>query len=525
MKREKNRLQFVSVVQTTCRSWGVPLAGLFWLLGLLACARLPLGMRPALTATPEMIWPTSSETAPAAPSPTPRPLAPAVGAVQPPPPDYRVRVHPDGGLYAGDQVSFEVIRLDRRAAGDQVQIQVQGTPALTLGPASFQPFGIEGRGQATFLWAWDTQLLAAGSYTLTFSILPDGPVWDQTVSLLGKEQLPPPEPEAHWASARSECCVLYYITGTDAAADIETLRALADEQARDAVQRMQIGFTQPLTLTLLPRVLGHGGFASQEIYISYLEQNYAGGSFPMIVHHEMIHILDARLGGDVRPNIFVEGLAVYLSGGHFRPESILPRAAALLDLAHEEGGWYIPLKDLANDFYTAQHEVGYLEGAALIAYLVERYGWEAFSAFYRDIHPMQEGDASPAAAIDAALKKHFSLSLDQLESQWIAFLRQQTFTPEQREDLRLTVLFYNTVRRYQQAYDPSAYFATAWLLDGAQMRQRGIVADYLRRPRALENLLFEAILIQAEQKLSAGEYAPAENLLNTINLALDSGPK
>ena len=138
---------------------------------------------------------------------------------------------------------------------------------------------------------------------------------------------------------------------------------------------------------------------------------------------------------------------------------------------------------------------------------------------------MQEGDASPAAAIDAALKKHFSLSLDQLESQWIAFLRQQTFTPEQREDLRLTVLFYNTVRRYQQVYDPSAYFATAWLLDGAQMRQRGIVADYLRRPRALENLLFEAILIQAEQKLSAGEYAPAENLLNTINLALDSGPK
>ena len=148
---------------------------------------------------------------------------------------------------------------------------------------------------------------------------------------------------------------------------------------------MGIQFTAPITITLMSRVLGHGGFASQDIDISYLDRNYAGSDFGLVLHHEMIHILDGRLGGDFRPSLLVEGLAVYETGGHFKKEPLMPRAAALLP--GETGlGWYIPLAELADNFYLSQHEIGYLEGATLIEYMVNTWGWDAFSSFYRDIH-------------------------------------------------------------------------------------------------------------------------------------------
>ncbi len=75
-----------------------------------------------------------------------------------------------------------------------------------------------------------------------------------------------------------------------------------------------------------------------------------------------------------------EGLAVYLTGGHFKPEPLGPRAAALLDL-----GWYISLSNVANDFYNQQHDIAYLEAGSLVKYLVETYGWSAFNQFYRTI--------------------------------------------------------------------------------------------------------------------------------------------
>ncbi len=132
---------------------------------------------------------------------------------------------------------------------------------------------------------------------------------------------------------------------------------------------------------LLPRLLGHGGFASREIAVSYLDRNYMAGDEATILHHEIIHILDSRLGGDLRPSALVEGLAVYLSGGHFKPEPILPRAAALLPAEPGCVAWsagstplppsapaegcgidgYIPLRRLIDNFYFEQHEIGYLE--------------------------------------------------------------------------------------------------------------------------------------------------------------------
>ncbi len=458
------------------------------------------------------------QTAPAHPAATVTPL-PKVSISQENPGNadagFTVRFHPDGSLYVGDMVSIEVIA----PAGMDLQDHEVTVEMITglggdLGSAKFQPYGIAGRMQATLLWIWNTWGLKEGEYELGFTIEPGNISWVETVALRPAWEVPPPEPLGRWDTRRSACCIIHYITGTDAARDIERLLVVADEVAQIAMRQIGGEFEESIPITILPRVLGHGGFAGDEIYISYLDRNYAGNDFSLVLHHEMIHILDRRKGGDLRPSILVEGLAVYLTGGHFKKEPIFPRAAALLQL-----GWYIPLKSLTDSFYTSQHEIGYLEGAALVQYLINHYGRSRFEAFYRDIHP--QADEKQSTALDLALQKHFDLTLAQLEDRFVSMLYRQHINPDLYDDLRLSVAYYDTLRRYQQQLVPSAYFLTAWLPDGEQMRQRGIVADYLRSPAESENILIENLLIQADGELRRGNYRRAEKLLMQINAFLD----
>lgn len=444
-------------------------------------------------------------------TPTPTPTAPIATASDL---DFDVRYHPDGQLFVGDLVSFEVIAppgVDLE--GKDVTIQVGNISQQELAQSGFSSFGIGQRPQATFNWVWDTSGLDEGKYYLRFSILPGHFTWVETIDLLPQQAIPPPEPRAHWETVESECCVVHYITGTDAAQDLDDLLAQADALGEQAVSSMGTEFSDPIPITILPRVLGHGGFAGDEIYISYLDDNYAGNDFSQVLHHEMVHILDGRLGGDLRPSLLVEGLAVYLSGGHFKKEPLYSRAAALLDL-----GLYIPLASLADSFYTSQHEVGYLEGAAFIQFLVDGYGWDAYEAFYRGITSHPSGKQSQA--IDAALQSNFGVTLAQIEGRFTAHLDRQHRIPDMIEDVRLTVIYYDTVRRYQQLLDPSAYFLTAWLPQGAEMRERGIVADYLRHPQLPENVSIESILLQADAQLRAGDYLKTEKALFAVNSLL-----
>jgi hypothetical protein len=387
---------------------------------------------------------------------------------------------------------------------------------------------------------------------LTVSIPPDGPTWSETVSLLPRGQLPPPEPQARWASQTTACCTIYYITSTPAERDLPFLLEMVEDQVARASQRMGIQPTEPIQIVWLPRVLGHGGFASREIAISYLDRNYIAGDEATVLHHEIIHILDSRLGGELRPTALVEGLAVYLTGGHYKPEPIFPRAAALLPAepgcipwsqsnpqspasSPVEGcgiGRYIPLKTLIDNFYFEQHEIGYLEAAALIEYMANTWGWEGFSAFYRDIHPLKTPEAQTSAqnqtqsdAMEAALQKHFGLSLAQLEQQFVAALSAEQLSPDLAEDLRLGVMFYDTARRYQLALDPSAHFLTAWLMDGEQMRKREIVADYTRRPTQPEALALEMMLAAAGEGLRQADFNTTAQLLKDVNVVLDLYPQ
>ncbi|OGO30823.1 MAG: hypothetical protein A2136_03255 [Chloroflexi bacterium RBG_16_54_11] len=504
---------------------------IFILFFLLTCQvfAIPL-IQPAATYTPTLPSPTSITIYPTSPSaptststPTPTPLV-ATTTPSPRPPltppgeSFSVLYHPDDVLYVGDQISIEVISppgLDMKDATVQVQVDPPAGP--NLGAVKFSAWGIQGRDEATLLWAWDTHDQAPGAHTLAFSIQPPGYAWSEQVTLLPTAEMPPDQADAQWATTQSPCCTIFYITNTASERDLAQLSAQIDEQGRLAMEHMDANFTQPITITVLPRLLGHGGFTSSEISVSYLDRNYAANSWSTVVHHEMIHAIDAHSGGDFRPTIFVEGLAVYLTGGHYKAEPLMPRAAALLKGYLD---WYIPLKMLADGFYDAQHEIGYMEGASLIEYMVETYGEGTFLAFYRDIH-IQEGE-SQSGAIDAALKAHFSVSFDDLEQAYLAALAGQPDTTDWVDDVRLTVTFFDTVRRYQLLLDPSAYFRTAWLLDNKSMRARGIVADYLRHPHTPINLALETLFISASQHMSDRQYADAARTLEVISAVLDA---
>lgn len=421
---------------------------------------------------------------------------------------FTVLTHPDGPLYVGDRVSFEVLAPAEFATDNhRVLVNFQGR---TIGETGFQPFGIGGRIEAALYWVWDTHGLRVAAYPLTFTVLPDGTTWTETVSLHPASQVPAPEPAAHWTSTSIACCDIYYITGTDAARDIDRLSQIADEQSTEVAAQFHAHLDAPISLTFLPRVLGHSGFTSDGVYVSYLDGNYMDRDLGILLHHEFVHYYDGTLGGKFRPSILQEGLAVYLSGGHFKPEPIGPRAAALLSL-----GWYIPLRTLADDFYHQQHETGYLEAAGLVKYLVETYGWETFNSFYRDI-PSPQG-SRPSDDMDNALRQHLGVSFNDMEAGYQAYLNSQTVPEAVRTDLQLSVRFYDTADGYQQRFDPSAYFMNAWLPDGTTLRNNRIVADMLRHPSGWDNRLLEGLLQRAQRELSSGDYPATGQTLNWLD--------
>lgn len=420
--------------------------------------------------------------------------------------------HPDGNLYVGDQVSFEVL-VPSSSSDNSTSVEV-AYAGHKLGSAPFASHGIGGRDQATLWWVWNTRGLEPGSYTLTFTRFPGNTAWTRTYKLHPARQVPPPEPQAHWITTTTVCCNLYYISGTAAERDIVLLGEEADQQSAAVSAQLNTTLSQRIDIVFMSRVVGHGGFTLDAVYVSYLDNNYIGNDMPILFHHEFVHYYDSSLGGDYRPSMLEEGLAVYLTGGHFKPEPLGQRAAALLDL-----GWYIPLSTIANDFYSQQHDVAYLEAGSLIKYLIETYGWNAFDQFYRSIHA--PNNQSVADVMDSALHEHFGISFMDLENVYLVYLHSQSVTTDIRTDLQLTVTFFDTVRRYQELLDPSAYFLTAWLPDGSIMRQHGIVADFLRHPEGWENRIFESLLVRSQKELFNGDYPNAEQTLRWTDWLMD----
>jgi len=460
--------------------------------------RLPTRVAPAATSTPWRATPTPAK---------------GVYVLRP----DQVFLRPDPLLYTGDVVSFILDADDAPASWQEARVRVfhRGTQ---IAEGQIGRFGIGERARATLIWAWETRDLT-GEQELVFSVTPandrsagGAATLTMTVNLHASNERPQPEPLARWAQTESACCIFHYLTGTAAARDIEQIKTDAD-RAFERV-RSVLGVTQEkkVVFNMLSRLLGHGGFASDEISLTYIDRNPVGNRLGNIFTHEGTHVLDRQLAR-AKPILLTEGLAVYVAGGHFKPEDLELRAAALL-----KWGRYLPLAELADNFYPSQHEIGYLEGGAFINYLVGRYGLDQFKKFYGSF----QNASSDSQMLNAALRRTYGQTLAELEAEMLAKLRALDVPAEQVDDLRLTVELFDTLRRYQQLNDPAAYFLTTWLPNGTEARRRQIVADFVRHPTAPENIALEAMLADANRALEQGEFDTTEALLTSVNRVLDA---
>jgi hypothetical protein len=486
-----------------------------------AGATRPPGTRPPGTPTPATRpSATPSGVAPTPGGPSPSPAASAIPAELALAVDD-VRLHPGPQQVSGDVVTVQVIgRRAERVAGGQVEALVtlddgRGPRELARGPLG--GVNLAGEAQAIFERVWDTAGVA-GPVTLTVALDPDDRVTvgdenpdnnriELAVDIRPSSERPGNELGAGWVMTTTDCCAIHYVSGSAAARDIVALAAETQEAVEFVQERLPRPPGERIQIYYIDRVLGHGGFAGGIIVISYLDRNYPAGASFMVVRHEAVHILDRQLS-DARTALLAEGLAVYLSGGHFQPEDVDQRAAELV-----RAGRYIPLDELAADFYPAQHETSYLEGAAFISYLVARDGWERFVTFYRAAGHAQ---GEPPDQLDAALREVYGAGLEEIEADWLAGLAARPPDAAVARELLGTLRFYDAVRAYQQAYDPTAYFLHAWLPDMAALEARGDVANAVRHPRAPENVALETMLLEAAEALDAREFARAERLLTAV---------
>jgi len=435
-----------------------------------------------------------------------------------------VFLYPVPEIYAGDKVTFQVLahvpeNVDPRSVTVHILVDYQDVAEGTLSSPN-----LAGNAVGLFEWAWDTTD-NVGEHLVhvildrfdTVSAGDENKDNNQvmlTVAVRNPLELPPNQRNATWVTAETDCCNVYVVSGTAAYRDLPDLLVKVETAVDQAAASLEEELNRKIDVYLIDRVIGQGGYAGNAIVISYLDRQYASQGFEQVLVHEAVHIIDRQFAPD-RITFLAEGLAVWGSGGHYKPENIPQRAAALVALQQ-----YVPLAQLIDNFYPVQHEVGYLESAGFVDYLINTYGWPGFKQFYADVAPADAPTMSQA--MDLNLQQYFGVTLAQAEADWLAYL---ATLPEDRNmliDLQTTIRYFNVMRYYQRAYDPTAYFLTAWLPYPGSLKTEGNPADLTRHPQGEVNVTLEVMLQAADVALRAGDYNKANVLLDSVTRVLDN---
>jgi hypothetical protein len=435
----------------------------------------------------------------------------------------RVFIHPGPELYAGDQVTFQFVAdlppfID---SGDVEVVIYVNQEKVVADRLNWRNFANEPGG--LYPWVWDTTA-ADGRYEISIILDPENKIEAHAPAITQRQVtlellVRPAEPafQRDWLTVETDCCRVHAINQTAAHRDIEYLAEQVEIAFADASASLQEPLQRQYDVYFIDRVIGQGGYAASSLVISYLDRNYTGLDLPTVLHHEAVHLVDRQFAPNRIP-FLAEGVAVWAAGGHYKPEDLDRRAAALLT-----AGLYIPLVELVDDFYPSQHEIGYLQAGSFVSYLVTSYGWTAVRDFYAN--PAYPPAASPTHSdiLDFTLQSHFNQTLAEVEANWLAYLAQQRRDPNALPDLQTTIFYYETLRAYQSVYDPSAYFLTAWLPLPEEAQQRGVTADFSRRPEREINIILETMLSAAHRAMYEGDFSRAQAILSSVNRIIDSG--
>ncbi|HET9909908.1 MAG TPA: hypothetical protein VFQ23_24890 [Anaerolineales bacterium] len=331
--------------------------------------------------------------------------------------------------------------------------------------------------------------------------------------VLPADQRPENEIGAEWMVNEIDCCKLHYITQTAAARDIEFIAEHFQQAGEDFETITGANIDQKLDVYIMDRIWGNGGFGGNgEVVISYTDRYYGptmgGSGLETLARHEFSHAagIGAEPGGDgVLFNY--EGLAVYVAGGHYKPEPLAERGAALFDLGH-----YVSVTQ-----FIPQHELSYLYSATMLTYIVETYGidkmWEFLAA------DDNTEDDQPGS-LEGALQTTFGVSVQEFDESFQAWLESKD-PGEQLQDLRLTVELQDLRREYQDTYSPPAYFLLARAEDAVARPE--YVPVVMREANNAPNIAIELIIAQGQQAILDGDYLRAEELIEVLRDVVTTG--
>lgn len=320
---------------------------------------------------------------------------------------------------------------------------------------------------------------------------------------------PPQEAAASWLSFETDCCLVHYLDATAAARDLETLRSVVESSAAEVEAAFETDIPT-MEIVLLDVLWGNGGYASGELVVSYLDRNYGPSTDETVALtfvHELTHGAARTLEGDA-PWPLDEAIAVYVTGGHFKPEDVAARASALL-----ESGDLLPLDRFLDDFPDLQHETRYAHAGALAAYLVETYGWDGFL----DLYTTDNSTARVSRWFDRAAEASLGVTLEEIDAAFQSWLATIDPTPEAR-DLELTIALQETRRRYQATYAPYQNF---FVYDS--VLEAGSSAVALREARDPEFVAVEALIAWAQQLIVDDRLDLAADVIDEVMAIVDTG--
>ncbi len=434
-----------------------------------------------------------------------------------------IQLFPVPNIYSGDRVTFQILPyVPQGIAVNNVSVDIY-VDDHTIASETLDSRNWAGQAEGVYEWLWDTSG-RPGDHEVrivldNLDVIEDG---DEnaannevsfSVRVRKAGERPLAERDATWITAETDCCRVYAQTQTAAYRDLPMLLDMVETAVAQASIQLREEPDHKLDVYFIDRTIGQGGYAGTDIVATYIDRPYVGGNLHELLVHETVHILDRQFAPQ-RLKFLAEGLAIWVTGGHYKAEELNKRMGALLQL-----GLYVPLADLVDEFYLVQHETGYLEAGGFVSYLIDEYGYEVFRDFYAATST--DDASSDWEILNINLQETYGKSAAQLETDWLKSLQAIPPDPLQVADLEATIRFYETMRRYQQQYDPSAYFLTAWLPHPQDVRDDGNPADLRRHPQSEVHITIEVMFNVAEDAMMAGDYNRANVLLDSIDRILN----
>ncbi|HSL27679.1 MAG TPA: hypothetical protein VK900_00655, partial [Anaerolineales bacterium] len=445
--------------------------------------------------------------------PDPASLSTPVTQVNRPELDNRIQLAPAGNVrafpgpehYAGDVLTFEIRSNSDFDETFTVFMALDNQTPRQV-PATVTPFG-----DVLLSMAFDTSNLP-GQHTLKFTTADGALNETYFFEVFPADQRPKNEENAEWLTRETDCCTFHYISETAAARDIDFISEHFQQGADDFEAIMQAEIQSKMDVYLIDRILRNGGFGGGgKLLISYTDRYYGptvgGAGLETLARHEFSHAADISLEGITDGvNFNYEGLAVYVAGGHYKPEPLAQRAAALFDLDRS-----VPINEII-----LQHELSYLHAAALLTYIADAYGEEKVWEFLRS-DPTQDGQLLP---LEDAIRLTFGISLEDFDQGFQAWMEKND-PGEQLDDLRLTIELQELRREYQDAYAAQPLFIQLEEVDAVARPE--YLPIVMREARAPTNIAVELMIAHGQQAIIDGDYTRAAELNKTLATIIDTG--